>query len=99
MRSNSDSPGAGNLAIQSNNGTIYVTSQHPNATESINGLRYAAASEVRFEDENYANARYEYQHGQHHPNGPGDDIKIELIRNHNQHGLHGKVNWIYFHNF
>lgn len=40
--------------------------------------------------------RYEYQHGQHHPNthnahaGSNEDIKIELIRN--QHALHGKVN-------
>lgn len=96
-RSTNDSPESGNIAIP-NNGTIYVTSQHPNATENVNGLRYAAP-ELRFEDEGYAAAaRYEYQHGQHHPNahnahnahsGPGDDIKIELIRN--QHALHGKV--------
>lgn len=90
-RSSSDSPESGNIAIP-NNGTIYVTSQHPNAAENVNGIRYAAPPEVRFDDETYATARYEYQHGQHHPNahsGPGDDIKIELIRN--QHALHGKV--------
>lgn len=94
-RSSSDSPEGGNIAIP-NNGTIYVTSQHPNAAENVNGIRYAAAPEVRFEDETYTTARYEYQHGQHHPNvhnahtGSGDDnIKIELIRN--QHALHGKV--------
>lgn len=94
-RSASDSPEAGNISIP-NNGTIYVTSQHPNAAENINGIRYAGPPEVRFEDETYATTRYEYQHGQHHPNahnansGPGDDIKIELIRN-QHHPLHGKV--------
>lgn len=87
-RSASDSP-------IPNNGTIYVTSQHANAGENVNGVRYTVPSEVRFDDETYAAARYEYQHGQHHPNahnahsGSGDDIKIELIRN--QHALHGKV--------
>ncbi|XP_055305547.1 endothelial transcription factor GATA-2-like isoform X2 [Sitodiplosis mosellana] len=90
----SDSPESGNIAIP-NNGTIYVTSQHPNAGENINGIRYAVPPEVRFEDETYATARYEYQHGQHHPNahnahsGSSDDIKIELIRN--QHALHSKI--------
>lgn len=94
-RAPSDSPEAGNLSIP-NNGTIYVTSQHPNATE--NGLRFAAGPDVRFEDEAYA--RYEYQHGQHHPNphnahsGSNEDIKIELIRN--QHALHGKVQTTFF---
>lgn len=93
-RSASDSPEAGNLAI-SNNGAIYVTSQHPGATDNVNGIRYAAASEVRFEDESYVPTRYEYQHGQHHGNphlahsGPNDEVKIELVRN--QHGIHGKV--------
>lgn len=93
-RPTSDSPEAGNIAIP-NNGTIYVTSQHPNATENINGLRFAAAPDVRFEDDAYATARYEYQHGPSQPNAhnphaaSADDIKIELIRN--QHALHGKV--------
>lgn len=91
-RAPSDSPEAGNLTI-SNNGAIYVTSQHPNATE--NGLRFAQGPDVRFDDDSYTTARYEYQHGQHHPNahnthpGNNEDIKIELIRN--QHALHGKV--------
>lgn len=90
-RAPSDSPEAGNLTIP-NNSTIYVTAQHANATE--NALRFATNPDVRFEDETYATARYEYQHGQHHPNahnahsGPGEEIKVELIRN--QH-LHGKV--------
>lgn len=94
-RANSDSPEAGNLALP-NNGTIYVTSQHP--TE--NGLRFTTAPEVRFEDDAYAAARYEYQHGQHHQNahnphpGSADDVKVELIRN--QHALHGKVNTVFF---
>lgn len=93
-RSTSDSPESGNIAIP-NNGTIYVTSQQGNAGENVNGVRYSVPSEVRFDDEAYATARYEYQNGQHHPNahnahsGSGDDIKIELIRN--QHALHGKV--------
>lgn len=99
-RANSDSPEAGNLAIP-NNGTIYVTSQHPNAAE--NGLRFATAPEVRFEDDTYTAARFEYQHAQHHPNthnahsGSADDIKIELIRN--QHALHSKVNRFCYLNF
>lgn len=91
-RSASDSPEGGNITIP-NNGTIYVTSQHPNAAENVNGIRYAAGPDVRFEDEAYAaGARFEYQPGQHHSNphaGPGEDIKVELIRN--QHALHGKV--------
>lgn len=96
-RAPSDSPETGNLTLP-NNGTIYVTSQHPNAAE--NGLRFAAAPEVRFEDETYATARYEYQHAQHHLNthnahpGSADDIKIEVIRNHN--ALHGKVQFCFF---
>lgn len=93
-RSASDSPEAGNLVIP-NDGAIYVTSQHPNASENVNGIRYAPASDVRFEDENYTPTRYEYQHAQHHGNphnahsGPNDEVKIELVRN--QHALHGKV--------
>lgn len=93
-RSASDSPEAGNLAI-SNNGAIYVTSQHHGAPDNGNGIRYAASSEVRFEEENYVPARYEYQHGQHHGNphnahsGSNEEVKIELVRN--QHAIHGKV--------
>lgn len=55
VRAPNDSPDG--LSIP-NNGTIYVTSQHPNATE--NGLRFAAAPDIRFEDEAYATARYFY---------------------------------------
>lgn len=93
-----DSPESGNISIQNpHNGAIYVTSQHPNATDDVNGLRYAAGTDVRFDDETY-NTRYEYSHGQHQSNAhnahnahsvTGEDIKIELIRN--QHALHGKV--------
>lgn len=94
VRSSSDSPEGGDVAIH-NNATVYLTAQHPNsgANDNPNGLRYATASDVRYEN-------YEYQHSQHHQavhhnahgNGNGDDnIKIELIRN--QHALHGKVCW------
>lgn len=55
VRAPNDSPDGAGLAIP-NNGTIYVTSQHPNAPE--NGLRFAAAPDIRFEDEAYATARY-----------------------------------------
>lgn len=90
-RSVSDSPESGNIAIPNpNNGTIYVTSQHPNVADNVNGIRYAAAPDgLRFEDETY---RYEYGHPPHAHNAhsaTGEDIKIELIRN--QHALHGKV--------
>lgn len=99
-RSTNVSPEAGNIAIP-NNGTIYVTSQHPNATENVNNVRYAAAPDVRFDDETYNTTRYEY--GQQHPHthnthnthsATGEDIKIELIRN--QHALHGKVHIVFF---
>lgn len=55
VRAPNDSPDGASLTIP-NNGTIYVTSQHPNASE--NGLRFAAAPDIRFEDETYATARY-----------------------------------------
>lgn len=102
VRSSSDSPEGGELAIP-NNATVYV--HHPlgpvagGNNENVNGLRYTTAPEVRYEDEGYT-TRYEYQHPQHpqHPSNAHnnnshpastDDIKIELIRN--QPGLHGKV--------
>lgn len=55
VRAPNDSPDGSSLTIP-NNGTIYVTSQHPNAAE--NGLRFAAAPDIRFEDETYTTARY-----------------------------------------
>lgn len=88
VRTSTDSPEVGDLTIQ-NNPTVYVTAQHPNSTpnEDPNGLRYAAAHEVRYEN-------YDYPHAQHHQAihhnahgaSNGDVIKFELIRN--QHSMH-----------
>ncbi|XP_031621496.1 uncharacterized protein LOC116339635 isoform X2 [Contarinia nasturtii] len=88
-RTISDSPESANIAIP-NNGTIYVASQHPNASDNLNGIRYATGPDLRFEDE--YGQRYEYgqpPHAHNSHSAAGEDIKIELIRN--QHALHGKI--------
>lgn len=110
VRSSTDSPEGGDLSIQ-NNATVYVQSQPASSgNENVNGLRYSAAPEIRYEDESYTTGRYEYLHAQHHPtsnnahhnihSANNEDIKIELIRGH-QHTLHGKVSFTFlsFSNF
>lgn len=92
VRSSSDSPESADLVIR-NNATVYVTTQHPTsvASENASGLRYAAASDVQYENyDNYQQHHHQTVHPNAHGNGNGDEnIKIELIRN--QHPIHGKV--------
>lgn len=70
--------------------TVYVSQSNDEAEV----LRYSTNAQVRYEEDAYQQARYEYQ--PHPGSGHPDDIKVELVRHHSNQQHPAKVH-IYEH--